>query len=106
MDVAVSGTDELAAAAQRVADVLTSSETATAAAVILADAARPQVPRKTGKLAASEMVTPTTAGAVLEYAVPYAVPVYALRPWLPDAIAQAEAPILDLYTDHALTAWS
>lgn len=106
MGVAVAGTDELAAAAQRVADVLADPETATDAAALVADAARPNIPRDTGKLAASELLTPTATGAVLEYLAPYAVPVHARQPWLPDAIAAAEAPILDLYTDRATTAWS
>jgi hypothetical protein len=102
----VSGVPELLDALTAVGEVFTSSDTAAAATRLVAVAGRPNVPRDTGALQASEQVTATSTGARLDYAVRYALPVHILRPWLPAAIAAAETEILALYTDHATAVWS
>lgn len=102
----VSGVDELVAACDAVIAAITSSDTAAEAAALVGDAARPNVPVVTGRLASSEQITPTTTGATLEWAAPYALAVHARRPWLPAALAEAEAPITELYTSRIDAAWS
>lgn len=101
----VEGLDRLHDATDAVQAVLTSPETAAAAAALVAAAGRPRIPRDTGALASSEWVAATAGGAVLDYTALHAVPVHALRPWIPDAIAAAEADILDLYSTRVLAEW-
>jgi hypothetical protein len=102
----VAGVPELVDALAAVSEVLTSSDTATAATRAVAVAGRPNIPRDTGALQASEQVTATSTGARLDYSARYALPVHILRPWLPAAIATAETDILNVYTDRAALAWS
>jgi hypothetical protein len=101
--VELRGLDTLQASLAAVTAALQDPATAAAAARLVAGAAAPPV--DTGRLAASEQVTPTATGARLEYGVTYAALVHASQPWLGAAISASVAGLVDLYAENTETAW-
>lgn len=58
------------------------------------------VPRKTGRLDASQAVQATAAKVTVTATVRYAAPVHKLRPWLRKAAQDAEPAVIDAATQH------
>lgn len=106
MPIAVGGLEDLDRAITDTVQVLTAPATAQAATQLVAAAGRRLVPRDTGKLAASESVTPTATGAQLVYAARYAPIVQASQPWLGAAITAALPALVELYGTAAADAWN
>lgn len=63
-------------------------------------AAHRTVPRRTGRLDASQAVEATAAKVTVNATVRYAVPVHKLRPWLRKAADAAQPDVVNAATEH------
>lgn len=100
VEVRAEGGDQLAASLARAADAaadLTETNRAAGALVVLGA----EVPRVTGYLESTITVTADGAGVTVTAGAPYAGYVHARNPFLTDARTEAEAAVIDLYTDRA-----
>lgn len=106
LSVDLEGLDTLEASVAATVAALQDPELALSTAKLIAVEATPLVPRDTGKLAASQLVTLSGSGAELVYTAPYSVIVQARQPWLGRSITQAVPRIVELYADQAVQAWT
>lgn len=104
--VDLEGVDDLEASLAAVAHVLQDPQTAEAGTRLIAESARPLVPREVGTLAASDVVTVRGNGARLTYQATYSVTVQARQPWLGAGIRAALPDLLALYDREVQEAWT
>jgi hypothetical protein len=99
--VVIEGDARLRAELNRAADMLDDLRPVNRdAAQIIASAASPRTPRKTGRLAASVSIVATPDDASVSYGAPYARAVHSKRPWLYDAAVQTEPRVIARYYEE------